>query len=104
MMLRDMTVLSRDTRSATGVFRLDGHRKPYYFFAVRNPGGVYRVQRVFPSAPADASAAVTQALNGDSDNPPERSRGEAASRRRASGLPRRAALPGGNMRTYRAVA
>lgn len=74
-MLRDMTVLSRDARACTGVFRLDGHRKPYYFVALRAPSGSYRVQRVYPHAPADASAAVSQALNGDADNPPERSRG-----------------------------
>jgi hypothetical protein len=78
MMLRDMTVLSRDARSATGVFRLDGHRKPFYFYALRAPSGFYRVQRVYPTAPADASAAVSQALNGDGDNPPERSRGGGA--------------------------
>ncbi|MFN8499495.1 MAG: hypothetical protein U0641_16720 [Anaerolineae bacterium] len=82
MMLRDMTVLSRDTRSATGVFRLDGHRRPYYFVALRNPSGYFRVQRVYPNAPADASAAVSQALNGDGDNPPERRRGEAGCARR----------------------
>lgn len=75
MMLRDMTVLSRDARSCTGVFRLDGHRKPFYFVALRAPTGFFRVQRVYPQAPADASAAVSQALNGSDDNPPERSRG-----------------------------
>ncbi len=80
MMLRDMTVLSRDSRSATGVFRLDGHRRPYYFVALRNPSGHFRVQRVYPNAPADASAAVSQALNGDGDNPPERRRGGAVCR------------------------
>lgn len=96
-MLRDMTVLSRDARACTGVFRLDGHRKPYYFVALRAPSGSYRVQRVYPHAPADASAAVSQALNGDADNPPERSRGGEARPRRL-GLPRRAARLGGTLR------
>lgn len=94
-MLRDMTLLSRDTRSATGVFRLDGFRKPFYFLAVRAPSGVFQIQRIFPQAPSDARSALSQALNGDSDNPPERSRGEAV-RFQLIGLPRRAAL-GGNI-------
>ncbi len=93
-MVRDVTVLSRDTRSATGVFRLDGHRKPYYFYALRAPSGSYRVQRIVPTTTADASAAVTQALNADGENPPERSRGGVA-RHRRPGLPRRAAHLGG---------
>lgn len=97
MMLRDMTVLSRDHNACTGVFRLDGHRKPYYFVAVRVPTGAFRVQRVYPQAPADASAAVSKALNmtGDADNPPKRSRGGVADR--VSGLPRRAAHLGGKL-------
>lgn len=92
-MLRDMTLLSRDTRSATGVFRLDGFRKPFYFLAVRAPSGAFHVQRIFPKAPSDATAAVSQALNGDSDNPPKPSRGEIV-RQQRFGLPRRAATSG----------
>lgn len=95
-MVRDVTVLSRDMRSATGVFRLDGHRKPYYFYALRVPSGSYRVQRIVPTATADTSAAVAQALNADGENPPKPSRGGVAGRRRP-GLPRRAAHGGGRL-------
>jgi hypothetical protein len=81
-MLRDVTVLSRDAHSATGVFRLDGHRKSYYFLAVRVPGGRYQVHRVYPKAPSDINAEVSQALNTDSENPPERGRGGESARNR----------------------